>query len=61
MKISKVIEELEHVKRVHGEIEVQLQNSPKPSEQLIGNAYFWIVPEEYEDNEIICNIREWPY
>ena len=61
MKISKVIQELEGIKKVYGEIEVQLQNHPEPGEQVIGNENFWIVPEEYEDDEVLCNIREWPY
>lgn len=61
MKISKVIQELEGVKKVYGEIEVQLQNHPKIGEQVVGNGSFWIAPEEYEDDEVICNIRDWPY
>lgn len=61
MKISKVIEELEHVRQVHGEIEVQLENTPERGEPVLACSAFWIVPEEYEDDEVICNIREWPY
>lgn len=61
MKISEIIKELEHIKGHYGDIEAQLQDKPLPGSPVMGHMNIWIVPEEYEDNEVICNIRTWPY
>lgn len=65
MKISKLIDELNAVKKEHGEIEVALQDSPPSGEPVTGHESFFVVPEEYEDEGgnavVICNIRWWPY
>lgn len=62
MLISKVIEELEHIKTRIGDIDVALQSDePKPPENLIVNtSEFFIVPERYENGWQV-NIRSWPY
>ena len=61
MKISAIIEELVQIKAEHGDIEGQLQNWPSPGELVIEYPSFFIVAEEYENGEIICNLRAWPY
>jgi len=60
MKISDLIRELEHVRKMHGEIDVLLQNEPAPTEPVVGHEQVFVVPEEYEDG-CVCNIRCWPY
>ena len=61
MKISEMIKELEHIKGHYGDIEAQLQDHPPLGEQVNGSMDFWIVPEEYDNDEVIVNIRDWPY
>jgi len=62
MKISSVIRELEAVIETYGDIEVQLQNTPEEADKpIVGYESFFIVPEEYEGGETVCNIRWWPY
>jgi len=60
MKISELLQELDRVQRQHGDIEVQIQDSPRPGEMITDYEVFFIVPEEYEDGGI-CNLRWWPY
>jgi len=61
MKLSKLIAELENVKKEYGDVEVQLQNNPDPGEPIVGYESFFIVPEDYEEERTICNLRTWPY
>ncbi len=60
MKISKVIEELEAVRREHGEIQVRLQNDPTLKDDIVTNYdHFFMVVEEY-DNGPQVSVRTWP-
>lgn len=62
MKLDDVLNELSRIRVVYGgEIEVQLQNNPLPSQPVIGYESFFIVPEEYAEGEMVVNIRTWPY
>lgn len=64
MQISDVIKELETLRQEHGEIEVELQDSPKNGEPVTAFGSFFIVPEVYGEGseaETVCNIRTWPY
>lgn len=67
MKLSKLIAELNRVQEAYGDIEAQLQNSPKGNDPIVGFESFFVVPEEYEliedsgGKEWVCNIRSWPY
>jgi hypothetical protein len=56
MQLDELIAELEHIREQYGgEVEVHFQD-----EELTGYPVFFVVPEEYEGDEII-NIRNWPY
>jgi len=59
MKILALITELQRLADAHGDIPVQLQNTPSEPD-LIDYEQFFIVPEEYEDGMYI-NLRSWPY
>lgn len=67
MEISKLIGELESLKEEHGEIEVQLMNTPKEGDDIIAYESFFIVPElydpdeEHEEEYWLVNLRSWPY
>jgi len=61
MKISKVVERLEHIKKEYGDIEVQIQNWPKPEDLIVSYETFFIVPEDYPEYGWTVNIRAWPY
>ena len=61
MKLSDLIKELQDVMEQHGDIEAQLQDSDSDHESIIDSPSFFIVPEEYSNDEIRCNIRWWPY
>lgn len=64
MKLSELIVELQHVQAQHGDIEAQLQSFPEPGEAIINDDTIFVVPELYQDEgeeEMICNIRAWPY
>jgi len=62
MKISDVIRELEHTRNIYGDIDVVLQNDPDgPDKVIVGHEAFFIVPEEYPEFGMVCNMRIWPY
>lgn len=61
MKASKLILELAHIVGQHGDIEVQLQNTPEKTEPITSNENFFVVPEEYPEDGWRINLREWPY
>lgn len=64
MKVGRLIDELQHVKDVYGDVEVQLQDSPRsPGESVMSYESFFVVPEEYIEEEpyYVCAIRSWPY
>ena len=62
MKISEVIKELERIQKEYGEIEVALQNNPQnPGDTIMAYHSFFMVPEEYEECGVVCNVRTWPY
>jgi hypothetical protein len=61
MKLSKLIDELEHQYRIHGDIEVELQDTPrKDGDQVMDYPDFFIVDEKYEDGWWV-NLRSWCY
>ena len=62
MKLSEMINELESIQGQYGDIIVQIQETPSPDEpSIIGHEGFFIVPELYDDDGWICNLRIWPY
>ena len=61
MKISELINELKNVMDEFGDVETQIQNTPKSGEPIIGFGSFFIVPEDYNEEGTICNLRTWPY
>jgi len=64
VELDKVISELENIKmQFGGKTEVQLQDDGTTG-QIRGFGSFFIIPEEYKENEkieTIINIRWWPY
>jgi len=60
MKISELINALSAIERQYGNIECELQDEKNEKGEIIGNEFFYIVPEEYEDGWRV-NIRSWPY
>jgi hypothetical protein len=55
MKISKLIEELEHVRRGFGEIEVQMQDDPVSREQHLAGVAQIVTDPENQPHQFIGN------
>lgn len=62
MEIEKLINELKHIMESYGNINVQLQDDgSRNKDGIIAGHTIFIVPEEYEGGEMVCNLRWWPY
>ncbi len=64
MKIEDLIAELTSIKATFGNIETQIQLAEPKGDgtfNITPHGSFFIIPEEYEGGEQICNIRTWPY
>lgn len=55
--IDQVVSDLEVIRKEYGNVKVQLQNDGN----TMSYESFFIVPEQYDEDGTIANIRSWPY
>ena len=60
MKISLLIETLNRISSIHGDIECQMQDEPIENNRIRDYPDFFVVEEKYEDGWFV-NFRTWPY
>lgn len=62
MKISELIQTLQHIQATQGDLPVQLQSDPSAKPGVI-TCYesIFVVPEEYEGEGRVVSVRPWPY
>lgn len=65
MKIDELIEDLEHLKSMHGNIRVFIQNNPtQPNGKIVADENVFVVAEPEGGNKLnewSVYIRNWPY